>query len=145
MRPLPVGLATVLFGAIALGGCGDGDGVGPGAACEFSGITALDASGILVGTEDPDDWCAEVIAFPNPMAALTSIRFTLAQDQQVRIAVRDAVAGEIRVLVDQMLPAGLHMVDWDGTSDSGARVDDGIYCVTVRCDAFSCTGDIEVR
>ena len=131
--------------AIALGSCGDDTTTTPGPSCEFSGITALDASGVLIGPEDPDDWCGSVMAMPNPASQLTVIRFGITKDQHVEIGVQSAVQGRIRTLVDETLPAGQYAVDWNMTSDSGEPVAPGIYCVTVSSDEFECSGDIDVR
>jgi len=145
LRERPI-LALVATG-IALGACSDGTTTtaATSSSCEFSGITARDASGLMIGPEDPDDWCDSVAAMPNPASQATVIRFSITRDQHVQIWVRSAVQDRVRTLVDESRPAGVHAVTWDMTSDSGASVDRGIYCVTVLSDEFACSGDIDVR
>lgn len=135
----------VVLGGLVVSACGDEGSVAPSSTCEYAGITALDAGGVSIGPEDPDDWCAGVTAAPNPAALLTTIRFTLSRDQRVQVWVQGESVGRVRTLLDETRPAGIHVVDWDMTSDSGTLVPPGIYCVTVQSDEFECTGDIEVR
>jgi hypothetical protein len=114
--------------------------------CEFLGITPLDSQGLPTGPEDPDDWCPEVAVFPNATSGPTTIQFDLSSDQHVRAYIRDVSAGEIRVLIDDDLVQGMgKQVVWDLLDTAGARVANGIYCVTVDADSFSCTGDVQVQ
>jgi hypothetical protein len=130
--------------SIALGACSDGS-TTPSALCEFSGITARDAKGLLIGSEDPDDWCEGVVVMPNPASQATFIRFRITRDQHVQIRVRNAAQDRVRTLVDESRLVGEHVVEWDMTSDSGATVARGIYCVTISSDELACSGDIDVR
>jgi hypothetical protein len=138
-------IAMVALGGLVVSACGNDESVAPSSPCEYAGITALDASGVSIGPEDPDDWCAGVIAAPNPAALLTTIRFTLSREQRVQIWVQGESVGRVRTLLDETLSAGAYAVTWDITSDSGTLVEPGIYCVTVESDELACTGDIEVQ
>ncbi len=139
-------LSGMLILGLALVGCDDGGSSGPSAACEFSGITSTDASGLQLGPSDPDDWCADVApARPNPASAATLLQYRIAVEQRVQVWVRGAESGRLRTLVDAVQPAGTYAVDWDMTTDSGAPVEPGIYCVSIVTDEYSCTGDVDVR
>jgi hypothetical protein len=138
-----LGVLLLNLGHVA---CGDDATSGPSSACEFSGITPTDASGMIVGPADPDDWCAGVApARPNPASAATFLRVDIPQEQRVQVWVSGLERGRLKTLVDDVLPAGGHALTWDMTTDSGARVEPGIYCVTVVTDEYTCTGDVDVR
>ena len=68
-------------------------------------------------------------SFPNPMRAggEVSIPLRLASAARVRLRVHDVRGRLVATLVDQSLPAGDHLVPWDGTTYRGARAPNGIY------------------
>lgn len=53
--------------------------------------------------------------FPNPFNPTTTIRFSLPQNEQVRLAVYDILGREVAVLLNQVLPAGTHQVPFDAS------------------------------
>jgi len=65
--------------------------------------------------------------YPNPFNPATEIKFTLAEDSFVRVAVLDMLGREISILVDQELPGGYRSVTWNGTDLSGRTVSSGVY------------------
>ena len=74
---------------------------------------------------------------PNPVAPGTSIRFTLAHDEHVRLAVYDVAGRRVRTLLDQSMPAGGELViPWDATDDAGRRVAPGIYLCRIETPSF---------
>jgi Zn-dependent metalloprotease len=64
---------------------------------------------------------------PNPFGPTTDIRFRLAQEGTVSLAVYDGTGRRVRNLASGSLNAGDHNVRWDGTDDSGRAVAAGIY------------------
>jgi len=65
---------------------------------------------------------------PNPFNPVTRIRFDLARDGRVRLAVYDVAGRMVRTLVDKELQAGPnHEVVWNGLDDAGQRVSTGVY------------------
>lgn len=64
---------------------------------------------------------------PNPMVEQTSIRFSLPKAGQVRLEIVDLLGRSVRVLVDDVRPAGLHTMVWDGGDGSGNAVPAGVY------------------
>ena len=55
------------------------------------------------------------------------IRFRLPQAGSARLAVYDVHGRSIRVLMDEVRPAGEHVLPWDGKNDSGKPVASGTY------------------
>jgi len=68
-------------------------------------------------------------ASPNPLrgGAGARIRFTLAQDGPIVLAVYDLRGARVRTLLDGPGTMGEHQVLWDGTDASGRRVARGVY------------------
>jgi len=64
---------------------------------------------------------------PNPFNPLTQIAFDLPRTGQTRLVVYDVAGHLVRSLVDDVLSAGNHTVNWDGTDDTGRAVSAGVY------------------
>lgn len=64
---------------------------------------------------------------PNPFNPATTIRFSLAQDSQVKLTIFDPRGLAVRHLVDQEQLAGPHAVQWDGRDDTGRALGSGVY------------------
>ncbi|GAB4531755.1 MAG: hypothetical protein Fur0018_19960 [Anaerolineales bacterium] len=63
---------------------------------------------------------------------VTTLNYTLSDDATVRIDVLDSAGRVVRTLLPgEIQPAGQGFITWDGTSDSGQRVDDGLYQLQV--------------
>lgn len=73
-------------------------------------------------------------AAPNPFSASTTITFRLARTQRVKLTVFDALARPVRILVDEVRPAGTHTVELraDGLTN-------GVYSYSLR------SGDVQTR
>jgi len=65
--------------------------------------------------------------YPNPFNPATRIAFNLPQLGLVRLTVYDATGARIATLVDKVLPAGRHAIDWNGRNESGKFVASGMY------------------
>jgi len=66
-------------------------------------------------------------AYPNPFNPTTILRFELNTPQPVRLSVYDLLGREIAVLVDQLMPAGLHQSRFDATGLSS-----GVYITRLQ-------------
>lgn len=64
---------------------------------------------------------------PNPFNPLTTIRFSMAEEGPVQIAVYDISGRQVRTLLSGMQPAGEHETVWNGTGANGRPVAAGIY------------------
>ena len=64
---------------------------------------------------------------PNPAEGKSTVRFTLAREERVTVGIFDVQGCVVRTLFVGRMPAGEHSLAWDGTSNSGVRVADGVY------------------
>ena len=64
---------------------------------------------------------------PNPFTGLTQITFRLPEPMKVSLAVYDIRGRRVAKLVDGVLEAGEHTVQWNGQSDNGTTVPAGTY------------------
>ncbi|HPG40873.1 MAG TPA: T9SS type A sorting domain-containing protein [bacterium] len=72
-------------------------------------------------------------AYPNPFNPGTTIKYLLAKDSEVDLAVFDLLGRQVRTLVnDIQQPAGTYQAAWDGYSDNGERLASGIYFVQFK-------------
>ncbi len=85
------------------------------------------ASGIDVTTDIPG---SAVITgnSPNPFTETTQIRFGIPADGQVRLAIYDVTGREVDLLLDRLLPAGYHSVNWRNSDPLGM----GLYFIRLR-------------
>ncbi|MFQ5607858.1 MAG: FlgD immunoglobulin-like domain containing protein [Candidatus Zixiibacteriota bacterium] len=65
--------------------------------------------------------------YPNPFNPSTKISFTITARDRVSLEVYNMAGRKVRILVNQDLPAGAHIVEWDGRDDTGESVASGIY------------------
>jgi hypothetical protein len=75
--------------------------------------------------------------YPNPFNPSTSISFTIARQERVKVEIVNVLGQRVRTLVDQVMPAGPHEVQWDATSDDGQRVPSGTYLYRITAGDFS--------
>jgi hypothetical protein len=68
-------------------------------------------------------------AYPNPFNPSTSIRYSLAWRQPVRIDIFDVTGARVTTLVDGDRRAGVHSVSWNGRDGRGEPVASGIYLI----------------
>jgi hypothetical protein len=79
-------------------------------------------------------------AAPNPFAAATRIRFSVASPGEAegrgvaatRVRIFDVTGRVVAMLVDRPLDPGLHEVLWDGHGMRGAAVPSGVYFVQLE-------------
>jgi len=65
--------------------------------------------------------------YPNPFNPSTTIRYSVAEERQVRLAVYNTIGQLVRTLVDQRQSPGGYTVLWDGRDDAGDLVANGLY------------------
>jgi hypothetical protein len=72
------------------------------------------------------------IASSNPGGRGASLRYALPQAGRVEISVFDLQGREVRVLLQEPVEAGEHMVRWDGRDAAGNSVSGGVYLMLFR-------------
>lgn len=129
---------TDLVGLTGQGSCviADPTGLAPGTYCDTLRIFVDGVSGLLgvpvcLTVTGGDTLPAFRVSldgnYPNPFNPETNISFTLPRAMDVQLTVYNVLGQQIKVLVNQEMSAGSHVVRWDGTSESGQSVASGIY------------------
>ena len=77
---------------------------------------------------------------PNPFNPQTTLGYRMKERGRARIRIFDLSGRHVRTLIDDVVGAGSHDVQWNGKSDSGRDVTSGIYFVR-----FEATGFMQVR
>lgn len=78
------------------------------------------------GSEQPSAFALEQ-NYPNPFNPTTQLRFALSESGPVTLRVYDTLGREVATLVEGVMPAGTHVVTWDGSDEAGGRVSSGSY------------------
>jgi hypothetical protein len=73
---------------------------------------------------------------PNPTRGTTAVSYALAQAGRVQLGVYDVSGRLVRRLVDGERRAGVETVVWNGTAESGARLQAGMYFVRLAAAGF---------
>jgi hypothetical protein len=68
-------------------------------------------------------------AYPNPFNPETSVRYSLARRQHVRIDVFDVTGARVTTLLDEDRPAGVQRLAWNGRDARGEPVASGVYLI----------------
>ncbi|RMF57163.1 MAG: T9SS C-terminal target domain-containing protein, partial [Calditrichaeota bacterium] len=77
--------------------------------------------------------------YPNPFNPVTSIHFLIPHTtlrasgaDNVQLLIYDLLGRKVKTLLNTVLPAGEHTVQWDGTDDAGQPVGSGIYLYQLK-------------
>ncbi|MFH1685905.1 MAG: FlgD immunoglobulin-like domain containing protein [bacterium] len=65
--------------------------------------------------------------YPNPFNPNTTIEFTLAAAGHTSLDIYNIQGQKVKTLVDDVMTAGEHTVEWNATDESGSRVASGVY------------------
>jgi len=75
--------------------------------------------------------------YPNPFNATTTIEFTLKRPAVVEISIFNILGQQVTTIVNRLLPAGSHAVDWHGTGPTGYELSSGIYFYRIKTDRYT--------
>jgi hypothetical protein len=76
--------------------------------------------------------------YPNPFNPTTVISFDLPKNTRVTLTVVNLLGQEIdRPVEQQLLPAGSHLIEWNGHDRNGRPVASGVYFYRLTCDEFT--------
>ncbi len=82
---------------------------------------------IFVGSGIAHDAKLPVKAYPNPFSERVQLEFTLEGTEHVVLDIFDLQGRKVRTLINESMNAGSHTLEWDGRSQDGSRLPDGIY------------------
>jgi hypothetical protein len=77
--------------------------------------------------------------YPNPFNPITTIEFALPRSGHVRISIYNTLGRQVRVLVNEPLPAGEYRITWNGRDFRGNQVASGIYLYRLEAGDFIVT------
>ena len=69
---------------------------------------------------------------PNPFNPETTIAYSLPEESHVTLKIYSVLGQVVRVLVNDMVPAGQHQAVWNGRDAFGPPVSSGVYIYQVR-------------
>jgi FlgD Ig-like domain/Concanavalin A-like lectin/glucanases superfamily len=75
--------------------------------------------------------------FPNPFNPTTTIAYTLAKAEQIKITVYNISGQLVKTLLSAYQTSGNHNVSWDGTDSSGKKVSSGVYFYQLVAGTFN--------
>lgn len=108
-----------------------------------SGVYVLFTTNIITGVEEDQQGLNIPKKFdlqqnyPNPFNSATIIEYTLPSASQVEISIYNILGQKIRTLVDEVKPAGVHTVWWDGSDNNGKEVSSGVYFYQIKTAQFT--------
>jgi len=77
--------------------------------------------------------------YPNPFVNETNIRYQLPRDTRANLAIYDMLGRKIVTLINERQLAGVYNVRWDGRSQNGSKVANGIYFYRLTTNDFQDT------
>jgi len=103
-------------------------------------LTSADATGVsATGTGAVPAAFSLDQNYPNPFNPTTQIRFTLPSASTVHLVVYNVLGQEVANLAGGVLPAGEHIVVWDGKNLTGAPVASGAYFYRLQASSGNST------
>ena len=73
--------------------------------------------------------------YPNPFNPITSIRYNLESNSNVKITVYDLLGNVVNELFQGTQMAGINNVSWNATNNMGESISSGVYIYKVQTDA----------
>lgn len=74
---------------------------------------------------------SSMVLSPNPAYCDVSVSFTLSRGADVTLQIHNTAGQNVRILIDQHMTAGTHVVTWDRKDDAGSNAGRGTYILTV--------------
>ncbi|MBN2465092.1 T9SS type A sorting domain-containing protein, partial [candidate division WOR-3 bacterium] len=84
----------------------------------------------------------DALATPNPFGRSTRISYDVPQRGDVSLDIFDATGRNVRTLVNGRSEPGRFSVNWDGRSQSGASVSEGVYLYRYSLNGRNITGKL---
>jgi len=77
--------------------------------------------------------------YPNPFNPTTTIQFSIAKSELVRLVVYNMLGQKVRTIVNQEMAAGTFTASWDGRNDAGRQLASGAYFYRLETKDFAKT------
>lgn len=98
---------------------------------------------VITGTEGEDNLIPSVTElkgnYPNPFNPETNINFNTSQESNVKITVFNIKGQKVTTLVDEIMPAGVHSISWNGKDENDRSVTSGVYFYTMEAGKYHTT------
>jgi hypothetical protein len=95
---------------------------------------------IIIGIEELGDVVPTVYAlsqnYPNPFKVETGIRYQLPKPGKVTIAIYNVSGQRVKTLVNEHREAGFYTARWEGRSQNGQRVSNGVYFCRMKAGEY---------
>ena len=78
--------------------------------------------------------------YPNPFNPSTVIPFRISKNSPVQLSIFNITGEKVATLLNESIPAGLHNVRWNGTSQDGRPMPAGLYFYEFKSNDFRDTG-----
>jgi hypothetical protein len=83
--------------------------------------------------------------YPNPFNPTTSIKFALPVESKVSAEIYNILGQRVATLVNGVLNAGYHTIEWNGTNASGQSMGSGVYFVRLSAEGKDSRKFTEVK
>jgi hypothetical protein len=74
--------------------------------------------------------------YPNPFNPYTNINFEINEFSTVSLKVYNILGKEIKLLLEENLPAGEYTIQWDGKDSKGNLLPGGVYFIQITAGEF---------
>ena len=74
--------------------------------------------------------------YPNPFNSGTTIRYSLAKGEKVRLDIFNALGQKVKTLINNFVSEGEYLIHWDGFNDRGNKLASGIYFYRLQAGSF---------
>ena len=78
--------------------------------------------------------------YPNPFNPVTNISFSLPEEVRVTIKIYNIRGELVKTIVDEIMTAGFHTIQWEGRNNNNRQVSSGIYFYNIKAGPFNETG-----
>ena len=76
---------------------------------------------------------------PNPFNGATTIKYELKEDTDVKIAIYNLLAQQVKLVYSGLQPKGVYQYLWDAKDDDFRDVGTGIYILRLETASFTAT------
>jgi len=90
-----------------------------------------------VGINDLSKAGASVKIYPNPFSSETTVQLVCDKPSQAYICAFDASGKKVAELVNDSFGAGTRSFIWEGTTDSGQKLKNGLYFIHIQINGFT--------